>query len=318
MRLTYTDVNNQFLRNINQVSSTDTNLTNSFQMFLGQRYQLILAKLQNYRTQTSTTFSTVASTQYYAYPAGEVTIDGMFITIGSVNYPLQIIDSIFNWENLNAIQIQASAIPQFYFPRRDDFGIWPTPQAVYTGTLYYHYRDRNLLVADYSTGTVTMTNGSATVLGSGTTFTAAMVGRWITITDTTVAGQGYWYRISGFTDTTHITINTTWPNATTSSVAYRIGETPEIPEEGHRLLVDGVTADYYTFVRKDLTSAAPYENIFWTGDAGNPSRKEGDTNVAGGVIGLVNRYSDRDDTRLVKRRPRLSPLQYKTWATSLS
>ena len=51
----------------------------------------------------------------------------------------------------------------------------------------------------YATGTITVADDSATVVGSGTTWTAAMVGRSILI-------QGTWYEITTFTDTTHITI----------------------------------------------------------------------------------------------------------------
>lgn len=51
----------------------------------------------------------------------------------------------------------------------------------------------------YNTGTVTINNGDTTVVGSGTTFTSAMVGRYILL-------DGLWYEITAFTDTTHITI----------------------------------------------------------------------------------------------------------------
>jgi hypothetical protein len=53
----------------------------------------------------------------------------------------------------------------------------------------------------YSTGTVTINNGDTTVVGSGTTFTSAMVGRYIWL-------DYFWYEITAFTDTTHITIDT--------------------------------------------------------------------------------------------------------------
>jgi hypothetical protein len=54
---------------------------------------------------------------------------------------------------------------------------------------------------DYTTGTVTITTGTGAVVGSGTTFTTAMVGRGFKAT-----GHSKWYRVSAFTDTTHITI----------------------------------------------------------------------------------------------------------------
>jgi hypothetical protein len=54
---------------------------------------------------------------------------------------------------------------------------------------------------DYTTGTVAVTATTGAVVGSGTTFTAAMVGRPFRAT-----GHTKWYRISAFADTTHITI----------------------------------------------------------------------------------------------------------------
>lgn len=54
---------------------------------------------------------------------------------------------------------------------------------------------------DYTTGTVTITTVTGAVVGSGTTFTAAMVGNPFK-----AVGHTKWYRVSAFTDTTHITI----------------------------------------------------------------------------------------------------------------
>lgn len=51
----------------------------------------------------------------------------------------------------------------------------------------------------YSTGTVTISNGDTTVVGSGTTWTSAMVGREIFL-------DGFWYEITARTDNTHIDI----------------------------------------------------------------------------------------------------------------
>ena len=59
--------------------------------------------------------------------------------------------------------------------------------------------------ADYVTGTVTTTLNNAAVVGSGTTFTAAMVGRTIKI-GAAAATTANTYVITGFTDGTHITI----------------------------------------------------------------------------------------------------------------
>jgi hypothetical protein len=54
---------------------------------------------------------------------------------------------------------------------------------------------------DYTTGTVTITTGTGAVVGSGTTFTSAMVGKGFQ-----AVGHTKWYKVTVFTDTTHITI----------------------------------------------------------------------------------------------------------------
>lgn len=318
MRLTYTDIKNQYLRNIGKSGSTDTTILADLALNLGQRYQMVLAKLGDYMTQIPKTASTVVDQQFYHYPSGIVNIETATIDLGTYTAPLEVINSQHNWDILNSIQIQASAVPQFIFPRRDDFGIWPTPQGVYDITFNYHWRDRNMGIADYTTGTVTATNNSTTITGSGTTWTAAMVGRWFVVDDPTAPGQGYWYRISAFNSTTSLTIETSWEGTTSAGVTYRIGQTPEIPEEGHIMLVDGVTADFYAGLRGDIAKATWFNNKFWTGDGNNNSRKEGDPNVKGGLIGLINLYGDRNDSKVINRKPKLNPLTYKVWGVTLS
>ncbi len=54
---------------------------------------------------------------------------------------------------------------------------------------------------DYTTGTVTVTATTGAVVGVGTTFTAAMVGRGFKAT-----GHTKWYRVKTFTDATNIVI----------------------------------------------------------------------------------------------------------------
>ena len=327
MKMTYTDIKNQFLRNIGYPGSTDTNLLADFSNNLGQRYQMVMAKLANYMTQNTTTMETVIDQQYYDYPLGIMNIEDVVIQVGNVNYPLDIINSQHNWDLLNAIQVQASAIPQFIFPRSPyltkeqggGFGIWPIPQQENDITFNKHYRDRDLSIADYTTGTVSVTSDDSEIVGAGgATFTAAMVGRWFQVTSETNTGQGYWYLISAFVDATHLTIVPAFVGATGSGLTYRIGQVPLIPDEGHIILADGVTSDFFGGPRKDYDSMKVWNNRFWTGDPSNQNREEGDPRIVGGMIGLVNRYANRNNERIINRRPRLNPLAYQVWATTLS
>lgn len=72
-------------------------------------------------------------------------------------------------------------------------------------------------VAPYTTGTVTLTNGSTTVTGSGATFTTAMVGRKIALTY-----GSPWYTISAFVSTTEVTLDRAYVEDTTSGATYVI------------------------------------------------------------------------------------------------
>lgn len=323
MRLTFSEIKSQFLTNIGKANLSSTSpegvlILADFQRNLKMRYQTVFSHLQNFTTQTGKTASTVPGQQYYHYPVGISKIDDVVVTIGSVQYPLKVMNSQHSWDVKNAITIQPSAIPEYIYPRRDDFGIWPIPQGTYTITFYSYIRDHSLSVDDYMNGTVTVTNGDTTLVGSGTTFTAGMVGRWFEVTDTTSADYGYWYRISGFNSATSLTLENSWQGTTASGLNYRIGQTPEIPEEGHILLSDGVTADYYGGIRVDAEKQTAWDNKFWTGQANNSGRKIGDDNIKAGLIGLVNKYSDRDESALVLRQPPVWPPQYKVFAQTLS
>ena len=408
MRKTYTDIWNKFLRNIQSVGVTtasDPNLKAEFNDQFGSYYQLMLAKLKNYKTYleypflvgmyaldltsgtaavaistitssgttatvttglahgyttsdkvainninpkgyTGTYAITVTSTttftytlpvtvnnvagdhaQYYKNPPGFVTVDGITIAVGQmgtnsiIRYPLTLESSQLSWEKYNIVPMQIAIPPQKYFPRRDDFGIWPIPRTLYQANLFYHYRDRNLLVDDYTAGTLALQQNSNAVVGTATTFTSAMVGRWLEVTDTTVAGQGYFYRIASVVDTTHLTLESLWQGATNASVSlYRIGETPEIPEDLQMYLIDGITGGYLKDIRKDFANGTPYLNSFFTGDPQNSSRKENDENILGGLIGGMKAYADREDQRIVNRGGdnNLDFLRLEPWGIHLS
>jgi hypothetical protein len=215
--------------------------------------------------------------------------------------------------------MQIAIPPRNYFPRRDDFGIWPIPRTLYSANLYYHYRDRNLSVDDYTGGSITLTQSSNKVTGSGTTFTPAMVGRWLEVTDPTIQGQGYFYRITHYTSATQVEFDSNWGGTTSSGISlYRIGETPEIPEDLQMYLVDGVTGGYLKDVRKDVTNATAFLNSFYTGDLNNNSRKEDDPNILGGLIGGMKAYQDREDQRIVNRdADNINFLAWEPWAVHL-
>lgn len=312
--MTFTTLKTRFMdgtQNTNNV--TDANLVAYFKDILDARYQLALAELSNWQTVVTRTASTIAGQQYYHNPVGMAQIESCVITIGGINYPVSIIESQFHWDNLNEILLTPTIYPQFIFPRRDDFGLWPIPQASYVITLNYNMRDRKMTIDDYVTGTVLPSQNSQTIVGTGTTFDNTMVGRWFSFT----ASDNYWYRINSVTDKTHLTLETSYESVTpTATGSYVIGQAPELPEDAHALLYRGAIADYMSEVRGDVERATWFNNVFWTGD-GNNGDRTGD-NIRGGLIGIAKRYESRGDTKIITRRPQKKMEYNKLWGIKLT
>lgn len=320
-RLTYTDIQNQYLRNVAQAGVTASSVPNlqaDFNANLAQRYQLVQARLTDYKTQIASTATTASAQQYYQYPNGVIDTEACTVTVGSVVYALTTVYDQHAWDVLNAIQIQPSTYPTYIFPRKNDFGLWPIPQAAYTITLNYYPRYVDLLVDDYTTGSVTVADGSTQVIGSGTTFTTGMVGRYFNITDTSINGYGQQYQISAWVSSTEVTLANYWQGNGTSGLTYRIGQCPEIPDEGGITLADGVTADFYFGIRNDPTTAQLWENKFWTGDRNNNKRDTGNEDIAGGLIGMMNRYVSRDKNHIIITQPTPNFLQWSIFSQTLT
>lgn len=98
---------------------------------------------------------------------------------------------------------------------------------------------------DYSTGTVSVTNDSATVTGSGTTFTSSMVGRKFRI-----EGENAYYKIDAFVSATEITLEQNYQGDTAS------GETFSIFQDEYRLAGD---LDLHHLLRSIEDSKALFE-----------------------------------------------------------
>lgn len=72
------------------------------------------------------------------------------------------------------------------------------------------------LVPVYNTGTVTVTQGSRTITGSGTTWTSAMVGRKF------LGPNGEYYKIASFVSTTSLILTEQYQGSTASGGIYQI------------------------------------------------------------------------------------------------
>ena len=232
---------------------------------INQGLHLFRAALRREYTLERKTFSVVADQQFYQMPEDAVRLDKVTVTTGGIAYPLTEIADDREWYYINAQNTVSSEIPEFFYVRgQDEFGIYPTPASTGSsnGDLIYQARVSDMGIADYTTGTITVTNGDATVTGSGTTFTAAMIGRQLRAT--TSNQDAIWYRIDSVTDGTHLELENVYGGTTGAGLSYIIGELPNIPEEYHLNLTDYALYRYY-MRRRDNEISSMFKSEFEIG-----------------------------------------------------
>lgn len=185
---------------------------------------------------------TVADQEGYQTPNGFRKIIDMYITLDStvpdrptIYMPEMIFDPT-KWKLVKAYRLGTSDVPYFTYVENQKFYIQPIPATSgNTITIRGRLQTRDLSIADYTTGTiVSIANGGTAVVGSGTVWTADMVGRYIQITETTAAngGDGFWYQIGSYTSATSIGLLKPYEGTSISvgSATYTIGQCSPIPE----------------------------------------------------------------------------------------
>jgi hypothetical protein len=271
--------------------TSNSNLSNTEKFIkaeINKTVRYMYGMFKAYRTRPlPKTATTVADQIYYGYPPGLNVPESITITIGDVNYPMTPIYSQQDWNKLQQISVQADTIPKYYFLRQRDFGVYPTPQDAYTLTLVGNYVPTNMTVDDYVTGTVAITQNAQALTGTDTVWTASMLGRWFTPTDSNGVSNGSWYPISTFTNTTSMTIQGYYEETALSGSTYLIGESPELPEELHELIPYRAAATYMATIRRSAEKAQPLLNFFYTGDFNNPNRNE---KINGGFLGYIQQF----------------------------
>lgn len=250
----YTTLRNLYGSLTNNVESA--NLTLGDQL-INDSIRTILGKSISWKfLETSATQDTVASQQGYFKPYDCDKIIAIKVANGSVEYMLSQIKSRDDFNLLTDIDLESDYITHFYVDDRKVL-LYPTPDTSGNDiTIYYKKRVIDLANADYTTGTISVTNASATVTGSGTTFTAAMVGRYLKVNN-----DGYWYKITGYTSATVITLEQAFQGTTVAGANYTIGEMSVLPENYQEAPVYSAVSQYW-FLNKQPVLGQLYEKMF--------------------------------------------------------
>lgn len=214
--------------------------------------------------------TSVASQQAYKLAHDYEKLISVKVVVGSTNYTPAEVSDRKTWDRISWPSI-TSDIPEYYFVFGGQILLYPTPATTNaTITVIYKKRQRDLSIADYTTGNiVSVANGGTAIVGSGTTWTASMVGRYIRITETdgANAGDGYWYKISAYTSATAITIDKPYNGTAIAvgSAAYTIGQVSILPEEFQELPVYDAVTTYFTSVQPEQSQADRYKVMFLEG-----------------------------------------------------
>lgn len=233
---------------------------------INQQIKRLLGK-KNWSFLERTKDITFGTTAFKPLPVDCKKVKTLYVTIGSYRHTPKECTSREMWDALNR-STYTSDIPQYYFVFQGQLGLFPTPAT--TGniaTVTYTRKHKDLTIADYSTGTIaTATLGSTAIVGSGTTFTASMVGRAIQITETNAAlgGDGFWYEIDTYTSATSIGLTQLYAGTSIAagSAAYTIGQTSIIPEEYQDVPVLGAVYMYYKTIKPETDLAKEFKDEF--------------------------------------------------------
>lgn len=107
--------------------------------------------------------------------------------------------------------------------------------------VYEGYQDPLLFPDDYTTGTVSINQGQATVSASAdVSFTDNMVSRFLKVT-----GGKFWYDIADVGTARTLSLVNYFQEADVNNTTYIIAECPRLPHEFHRTPLWGAVMEYY-------------------------------------------------------------------------
>ncbi len=200
--------------------------------------------------------TTITNQDSYQIPAKFRKLIDLYIYSGSGGssdtiYSPEMVFDPTKWKYIKQARYGSSSTPYFTYVENNKFYIDPIPSVSGNKiTLRGRLNVVDLSIADYTTGTiVSIANGATTVTGSGTTWTADMVGRYINIPQTTAAGggDGRWYEIGEYTSATEIELLKPYEGTSIAagSATYTIGQVPPVPEAYQMAIVYRACALYW-------------------------------------------------------------------------
>jgi hypothetical protein len=250
--LTWTDIQTKMQR-LTKDSNADVLVQLSQDWNTG--YHIFNQKLGRYYARRQKFANSVVGQGLYQTPTDSVRIVAMSYLVANNYEPALIqIRSEEEWRNIVSLKNIKTNWPAYYFEQGPDLvSIWPLPSQNGTNNIRYIYQpqDHDLSIQDVtntsnltgSTVTVTVTNGSPTVTAdaSATPFTVDMATLMLQITGQT---DLTFYDIVSATSTT-LTLKSAYVGTSGSGKAWRIGQTPIVPQEYQDAPMHYALGNYY-------------------------------------------------------------------------
>lgn len=206
---------------------------------------------------------TTASTQFYQLPANLKKLINVTVVNGTTRYQPREAPSKKYWDYLNQQTTYSSNFPEWFYVVDGKVGLWPIPStSSLTITITYEIIRKDLTIADYTTGTITTTtNGGTGIVGSGTTWTASMAGRFIRLDESNTAlnnGDGIWYEIASVTNSTTLVLVKPYLGTTLAagSATYTIGQMMVLPDGYHEMVVYDALSQFFSSSKNPQTARA--------------------------------------------------------------
>lgn len=248
--------------------SSATNLTMGSLLMNEMRRQILSSRRWKFLEKTKT-LSTVASQQAYDLPSDLAWLSGLTVTIGTTKYRPVEIHSREEWDKINQSTSVTSDIPEYFYLTNTTLEFYPKPSSSTSNAITFKYgrKQKDLSVADYTTGTITsIANGASAVIGATTVWTVKMANRWIRFTDSDTAntGDGEWYEIASVESGTTLTLDALYGGISIAAgtAAYTIAQVSLLPEAYHFLPLYKALVHYFTSVKPDQTKSKLYNDMY--------------------------------------------------------
>lgn len=215
-------------------------------------YMFLMSEANNHVVERTKYGNSVDGQRSYLLPPDYITMKSVRFYSGNQWHRVIECENPDLWHELTAVATEVT-IPDTWFSYNEQGNMYMELNGIPNADgsenieiVYEGLPNRLLFPTDYTAGTIAVNQGSAAVVGTSTTFTSAMVGRFIRPTN----GK-YWYEIKSYTDATHITLVNVFQEASISGSNYTIAELMRLPAEFSYTPVWGAAMDYWAIHDED-------------------------------------------------------------------